>query len=179
MNSDYSRILKEIKKMGVFVKSFLIFVLFFAKYLEMYAMITNTARIQVFRPIYRTNSAPELFIPSGSSIHRGKSIASTSRTQTQKTIYRHSNVPRRLSEDLNEALLSTNSRHLNPSHDGYYSSVNTVLVRYGIGVAVGTGFGVGVMKLYNNNAKELPTSTTSTTIPTTTTEDENTVFINY
>lgn len=130
----------------------------------------NSARSAQIRTIYRTNSAPELNRPiaTRTNSHGVKPIASTTKTRT----YLRSNVARRLSDDLNEALLSTRSEHLSPTRDGYYASVNKVLARYGVGIVLGPALGVGAVEIYNRAAAALETTTTTTT-PTSTTPEEN------
>lgn len=168
---------KFFQRMGGFVKVILIFVIFSVKWFEIYSINSNVARIPEIRPIYRTNSVPELSSPITHETRtttnvRGSSVASTSRTQNRATLNQRTAVSRRLSDDLNEALLSTNTRHFNPTHDGYYASVNRVLVRHGISVLIGSGVGIGVAEIYNRTGSTLSTTTTTPTTTTTTEENE-------
>lgn len=119
------------------------------------------------RPIPRTNSLPELNRPMVTS--SSHDIHATSSSKRRNNVHFQTDIARRLSADLNEALLSTNGDHLNPSRDGYYANVNRVLARYGVGLAVGTGIGAGAVELYNRTISKLPTTTSTTS----TTTEEN------
>lgn len=136
--------------MCVFVKFLLIFIILFGKYLEIYSTISTSARSSSSRSIYRTNSAPELNRPiafeTRNNIHTRQPQASTSKTR--KTVHFQHNVARRLSDELNEALLATQSEHLNPTRDGYYARVNKVLARYGVAAVLGPALGVGAVEIY-------------------------------
>lgn len=163
-----------------FVKVFLIFAIFSVKLYQIYSTIPNAARSLAIRPIYRINSLPELTRPiaheTRTTIEHSSPGASTSKTRIQnRPTNLRSDVSRRLSDDLNEALLSTSGSRLIPSRDGYYASVNRVLARYGVGVAVGAGAGAGAVELYNRTRtiNTLPTTTTPSTTSTTTTTEEN------
>lgn len=130
------------------------------------------------RAISRTNSAPELNRPRSTPFatrsHGRPTASSSSSSKTRNNVHFQSDVARRLSDDLNEALLATTGEHLNPSRDGYYARVNRVLARYGVGVVVGSAVGIGAVKLYNQTTVALETTTTTTS---TTTEENSSLVI--
>lgn len=148
--------------MCIFVKVFLICIIFSIKYCKTFSINTNTAT----RTIYRTNSAPELNKPSTSATGRSAIRHIKASASTAKNVHFRSDVARRLSEDLNEALLATNVEHLNPSRDGYHARNNRVLARYGVGAVVMSALGVGAAEIYKRTSAVL-TKTTSTTTSTT------------
>lgn len=128
--------------------------------------VNNTIAPPPLRTISRTNSAPELNVPRSRAFatrSNNRPTASTSSSKARNNVYIRSDVARRLSDDLNNALLSTNVEHLNPARDGYYASTNRVLARYGIATALGAAVGVGAVELYNRTHTIPELSTTSTT----------------
>lgn len=148
--------------MCISLKLFVICLIFSVKYRETFAVNT------VIKAIQRSNSAPELNKPSTSATGKSAIRHAKATTSTSKNVHFHSDVARRLSEDLNEALLPTNVEHFNPSRDGYYARINRVLVRYGVGAVAGTAVGVGAVEIYN---RAVLATTTSTTTSTTTEEN--------
>lgn len=146
--------------MSVLVKVVFIFIIF--------AVNNTSAPPPPPRSIPRTNSAPELNIlrTTATRSHDRANASPSTSTKARNNVHfqSQSDVARRLSEDLNQALLSTTGEHLNPSRDGYYSHVNRVLAQYGVGAVVGTAIGIGAVELYNlTNTKWTTTTSTSTT----------------
>lgn len=139
--------------MAILVKVLFIFIIF---------AVNNTSAPPPLRTITRTNSAPELYVPRTRVTFATRSHNRPA-AAARNNIYLRSDVARRLSDELNSALLSTNVEHLNPARDGYYASANRVLARYGIGAALGTVVGVGGVELYNRTHSLAEWTTTTTT----------------
>lgn len=75
--------------------------------------------------------------------------------------------------NLNEAALATNVEQINPARDGFYASINRILLQYGASAVVGTAVGVGTFEILNRNTSTSPTTETSVSNSNSGSNEEN------